>query len=252
MTEAQQVAWVITFLRGDAAVWWAGIRTNRTIDTFEKLKTELTTRFVGPNAFELLCADLEGRTLVSFTKFEAFRAWFVEVVSAMRSFAPAGRMWGENVLIDRLTLCLRGTLYHEGVVLDPVARERPTTLEHALRLLDERHRVLLMRGQAYGKEGKAAGDKPKPSPPGKPKSTNGPAAPKGQEKKRDRQSKGRLPFDEHIAQMHGLDLALVRARLKDPTGVCAVCGQTGHKVASCPAHRRVREESKAKRARQEN
>jgi hypothetical protein len=141
--------------------------------------------------------------------------------------------------------------------MDPVARNRPSSLEHALQLLDEQHRVLLMRGQAHGKEGKSVGDEPKaPKKPDKPKGP-GPSAPPTKPKppktKGDRQSKRRnLPFDEYIAELHGLDLTAVRTKLKDPTGGCVVCGKPGHKVSACPVHRRLVDERKAKRPRPEN
>jgi len=72
-------------------------------------------------------------------------------VANMRLYAPTpDRMWAENVLVDCLLQAITGTLYYEAVVLDPATSCRPSTLLDAIRLLDARHHVLLIRKMDHG------------------------------------------------------------------------------------------------------
>jgi hypothetical protein len=119
MPEPQQVAWAASFLKGPAANWWATFRLSQELHSFAVLKDGLVHRFVGQNAFEIICADLEGKTLGNFPRYDNFKAWFVQTVAAMKAFAPPQRMWTDTVLIDKLLLCLQDTLYYEGVAVDP-------------------------------------------------------------------------------------------------------------------------------------
>lgn len=254
LPETQQVAWAASFLRGIAASWWAGFKLVSSNVTFDMLKTGLVHRFVGQHAFELLCADLEGKTMVaSFSKYENFRAWFVQTVAAMSSFAPSGRMWSDTVLIDKLLMCLTGSLYYEGVVLDPRTLTRPSTLSAALRLMDNRHDVLLMRGQAHEERAKkeksfvdvakagaskaAAAKRAAESDAAGPSGSASPPV-----KKRKEKQQYQLPPVDYIMRVHGLrNRAEVQRHIDDskkrpPVPLkCPVCDQ-GHYVTKCPRH----------------
>ena len=83
--------------------------------------------------------------------YDDFKSWFVQCVAALRAFSPRNREWRDDFLVDRLISALNGTLYYEGVVTDPATGERPATLLRAQQLADERHYVLLHRGQARTK-----------------------------------------------------------------------------------------------------
>ncbi len=245
LPESQQVAWISSFLKEDAATWWSGFRQGHPNPTFDDLKTGLVNRFVGPNPFELLCADLEGKTLKDFSKFDSFKAWFVQTVTAMRAFAPAGRMWSDNVLIDRLLLCLRDTLYYEGVVVDPRTRARPDTVAAALALMDERHLILVMRGQVQ----ECAKATPKaaivPAPSGKKPAAKrqGGASGTGPSDKDKGKKRARLPHVDYLMEVHPhLGRGQVQRHfeeLKKPGAhlVCPLCKEE-HYITKCPIHAR--------------
>jgi len=240
LPEPQLLIWAVTFLRGAAATWWAGEKFSTSISTFSELRKGLVTRFVGTQPFELLCADLEGRNLSSFPKFASFKSWFGQTVSAMRAFAESGRMWQDTVLIDKLLLCLEGTLYHSGVVVDPSTRQRPTSLADALRLLDERHAILLMRRESQDDKGKVSAPKPQPAPK-RPAtgdaSTSGAsgktAAPPGK-----RAKTARLPLQEYIRsicpQLRAADVERHMANGKAGKPLSCLLCQGAHFVTKCP------------------
>ena len=256
MPEPQQVAWAATFLKGPAASWWATSRLTMEIHSFDQFKDGLVQRFVGNNAFELVCADLEGKSLKTFPRFDIFKAWFVQTVAAMKAFAPPRRMWTDTVLIDKLLLCIKGTLYYEGVVVDPVTRMRPDTFAQAIDLLDKHHDVLLMRGQAHEDKGKAAaggstsyadaakagqgkdsgkGKRPMGADAGKSK-------PDPKRTKADSSKEGFLPLDQFIMKTHGLRNAKeVQQHIEDSKAKpakpleCVLCGKD-HFVTKCKRH----------------
>jgi len=265
LPEAHQVAWAASFFRDEAATWWSEFKASHPDPTFDMLKLGMVRRFVGHNPFEMLCADLEGKTLSDFAKYESFKAWFMQTVSAMRSFAPADRMWNDTVLIDKLLLCLRNTLYYEGVVIDPLTQVRPSTLAAAIGLTDARHTVLLMRGQAhvvrpltYSGAAKAGGAAAKAGATGG--SRAGPATPKssGVGNKRTRfnspgagpsgvgnakgQKRARLPPADYLTEVHPhLSREVVQRHIdnsKRPGArlICPLC-KGEHYITKCDRHR---------------
>jgi hypothetical protein len=224
--------------------------------SFQQLKAGLVQRFVGQNAFELTCAELEGKVLTNFPGFDSFKAWFVQTVAAMKAFAPSERMWTDTVLIDKLLLCLRGTLYYEGVVADPITRLRPNTLTDALCLLDKQHEVLLMRAQAYEGKGKApmvptyadkvkapaAGAGTKRASEAEPSPSGSGAQHAGAAKKA---KKDRLPLMQWLLELHGLrDQRAVKAHIEDSRArppvplKCPLCSKD-HFITKCESHKRV-------------
>ena len=151
MEEAQSVFFASQLLRGSAKTWWSSWAKASTCTTWKELRDGLTLYFVGPQPFELLCKELSTKSLKDFSRYEGFKAWFTGTVTNMRVYAPTpDRMWAENVLIDSLLLALTDSLYYEAVVVDSVTSSRPSTLGDALRLLDDRHHVLLKRKAAHG------------------------------------------------------------------------------------------------------
>lgn len=254
LPEPQLLIWAVTFLRGEAATWWAGEQSSTPILTFSDLRNGLVIRFVGTRPFELLCGDLEGRKLSSFPKFAMFKSWFGQTVAAMRVFAESGRMWPDSVLIDKLMLCLEGTKYHSGVVQDRTTLLRPTSLSDAFRLLDDRHSTLLMRGESQDDNPSPAAPRtgtppaaPKP-PPGKPKrpaavdaSTSGGSARTTTPK---RAKVARLPLREYIGsvcpRLDGtvIDRHMADGREEKPL-TCPLC-RKGHFITKCPAFEKAK------------
>lgn len=93
-SEAQHVAWVVTFLRKSSAQWYATHRVTQAVTTFAQLKDGLTHHYVGPVAFEILCAELGSRTLKAFARYETFRSWFTQTVTATVTARPRLRPTG--------------------------------------------------------------------------------------------------------------------------------------------------------------
>jgi hypothetical protein len=151
LAEAQAVQWALQYLSGVALQWFLGYQNVHELVTFDILLHVMAADLVGPNAFDLLVADLQDKTLHKqhFATFEQFKAWLLRTVNTMRVFAD-GRMWPDYVLVDRLIVMLVHTKYHEGVSKDPETGRRPSTWSRALTLLDMRHNVLLNLGQAHG------------------------------------------------------------------------------------------------------
>ena len=260
LTAERGVGYAARFLRGDAQSWWLGWNGRDSCTTFEQLRAGLTARFVSADPFEVLCDELKRKTLVSFSTYDAFKAWWVQTVAAMRSYAEAGRMWPDTVLIDQLLLALRGTLYHETVVVDPESRVRPATLEHALRLMDDRHRVLQARQQAHGQtKGKASGDVAMPTAPAEFKAGSRRADKRAEKRKRQQGDKAEssgtaaaaaaangsgggkqtpqrehLPKAEYLAKKFKIKQSLVEARLAE--GTCVKCGHKHTFSGPCPTN----------------
>jgi hypothetical protein len=157
---ADAVAWATAHFSGAASDWWLSYEGRVGCASFSSLLQAITARFVGADAFDLLAGNLMVQTLSSFPTYDAFKAWFSSTVAAMRVFASEGRMWGDNVLVDRLVVAMIGTRYHEGVVLDPDTNARPTSLDRALLLLDKHHNLLRGRRQEHGVERTILGEDP--------------------------------------------------------------------------------------------
>jgi hypothetical protein len=159
----------------------------------------------------------------------------------------------DNVMIDKLLLCLRKTLYYEGVVIDSHSGCRPASIAAALTLLDKRHDVLSYRGQAHEGKGKAPMTAPSPKPPGQLKrpgaGTPGPssAAPPGKKAK---------TLDPHIylsglhniapARMAELKQSIADRNAGRPTR-CLLCGGP-HFLTSCARHTQQLADNRAARA----
>ena len=151
MEEAQSVFFASQLLRGAAKLWWSSWAKASTCVTWKEFREGLTLYFVGPQPYELLCKELGAKRMLDFSRYEGFKAWFTSTVANMRLYAPnPDRMWAENVLVDCLLQAITGTLYYETVVLDPATSCRPSTLLDAIRLLDARHHVLLIRKMDHG------------------------------------------------------------------------------------------------------
>jgi len=118
LTGALAIKWAASKFRGAAADWWNGYAQQASIETFDQLLQAAALGMVGPDSFDVLVKDWTTRVMSSFKSYEQYRAWVVRTVSAMRTFGD-GRMWGEVQLVDRLITQVAGTLYHEGVVVDP-------------------------------------------------------------------------------------------------------------------------------------
>jgi hypothetical protein len=257
LTQARGVEYAVRFLRGDAQNWWLGWNARLSCVTFSQLRAGLTDRFVSTNPFEILCAELKRKNLEHFTTYDAFKAWLVQTVTAMKSYAEPGRMWPDTVLIDQLLLALRGTLYHETVVLDPETRTRPTTFEHALKLMDDRHRVLQARQQAHGpkspeksseetwktvamrgREGKrkekADGKRKMRSDSAPRRDSDAPESSNGARKRAGRTAPAeeRLPLDQYLAKKFGVTEALAKTRRE--AGKCAGCDKKHDYRQACP------------------
>ena len=152
LDESQSVLFAAQLLKGDALQWWGAWPMSESCTTMATLRDGLTARFVGSDPFGLLCQELESLSLANFSKYDSFKASFVQTVTAMKAYAPSpDRIWPDNVLIDKFLLSLKDTLYYEGVVLD-ASGQRPLTLDDAIVLCDARHDVLLNRGQALGEQ----------------------------------------------------------------------------------------------------
>jgi len=241
----KRIPWAVRFLRADAQSWWNGWPDAGTCHDFAALREGLTHRFVGVDPFELLCADLRKKTLVSFPAYDGFKAWWVQTVASMRAFAAAGRMWPDTVLVDQLLLALRGTFYHESVVVDPDTRQRPHTLDEALRLMDDRHRVLQIRNQAHGQFPKStpSGDIPQAATRsagrrrgGRDRGTPSKTADGGDNRKRsadrhaqerqmqDKKARGAYkPKAEYLAEKYRVDVPTATQRIR--AGACVGCGK---------------------------
>lgn len=261
LSEEKVVLFAAQLLRGPALLWWTSWSEAPSCTTWSLFRIGLTTRFVGNDPFGLLCSHLEGLRLSKFSRYESFKASFVQTVASMREYAPEGRMWPDMVLVDKLLIALRGSMYYEGVVLDPRTGARPSSFAEAIVLMEAQHDLLLNRDQALGqksnsevpetsamaerrkttdrrkgdwkgkgnfrgKDGKSSsqGDAGKQADKGKGKRpTNAPEdGGKGKKQK---------PLDEHYAQKFGISREVAAARVA--AGECAKCGKTGHNWKSC-------------------
>ena len=256
LEERNTVLFAAKHLKGPAQTWWNAWSEKDSCTTMMDLREGLTIRFVGPNPFELLCEELEDLRLVKFGKFETFRATFVQVVAAMRSYAPSeDRVWPDTVLIDKLLVALSGTKYWEGVVLDPQTNHRPNTFEEALSLCDAQHAVLLHRKEALGQRSdKRQSVTETPNPP--PRKQDGGKGRQDKRRKRDgddRQGRGhekrtntggeanKRETMEKFMKKFGLSEEVVLHRMEKvkhkgkDVYPCMKCGRPDHRYVSCTA-----------------
>ena len=248
LDDRQTVLFAAQHLKGPAQSWWNTWANVGTCATITSLREGLTTRFVGHNPFELLCEELESLHLNKFQKFETFRANFAQVVAAMKAYAPSeDRIWPDTVLIDKLLVALSGTLYWEGVVLDPHTKKRPESFEAALELCDSQHTLLLQRKQAHGERAKPHQTDPKPDKPSKPgkqdsgkhrKRTHGGANEHGRpnDKRQDTgKEKKSGSLCERFMKRFDLPKETVEHRMKlvDGKYPCMKCGALGHDFHDC-------------------
>lgn len=177
-TGKSAITWTVTHLEGEASSWHRTWPLRQSCSSFPTLLRGLAHRFVGNRPFQMLATDLRSRTLRDFRTYDKFKSWFEDTVAAMQFFAEEepGSMYADNVLIDTLLAALQDTLYAEGVLFDPDTKLKPMVLDRAMLLLDDRHRVLQVRGQEHGR--KRPGD-PLPAQPNQPRRTTQQDSPGG-------------------------------------------------------------------------
>jgi hypothetical protein len=255
-------------LTGAAAEWFAPFVAESgtaPFPTLSALQAAMTATWVGKDPYDLLSADLYSRTLVSFSSWTEFRAWFVRTAAGLRECNPAGREWTDVPLVDRFIAAVNGTRYYEGVVTDPDTGERPATMQRTLHLADERHNVLLHRNQAYDKRAKSGGVGKGGSGgggPGGDTSGGGGAGGSGggqggghsgggknrgkgagskakllpnkkpTKKTGDRAGPGPVSMAQRLAKHCGVSPELAAQRMEK--NVCVKCGQPGHRSMQCP------------------
>jgi hypothetical protein len=152
--EERQVAFVADHFVGDCALWYQGYRESREragnpIATFGDLLAALIDHYVGLDPFPLLNQALISIKLTNCDTYTAFRTRFEQICYAHRSVAPEGREWPDTTVVDVFLGALHHTKYYENVCVDPDTRSRPTTVQQALRLADERHRILTNLNQGW-------------------------------------------------------------------------------------------------------
>lgn len=160
-TEALSVKWATQWFASEAKLWWAShVNVHGNCTTWSGLQKALIDRFVGQDATALVLKELGSKTLSNFSSFEDWHAWFDSTVQTLRAVEPADERSPDHVLIAMVLQQMQGTLYREGVAVDPTTNAKPKTLARALHLLMAHHRVLDGRSQAHTQ--KRAADKPTP------------------------------------------------------------------------------------------
>lgn len=254
------VSWAATSsFDGEARVWWLGYAGKDKLQSLDQLLTEAATYLVGPDVYELVVGDFIAKKLTSFRTFESYRVWLKRVEAAMRALARDGRVWGDTVLVDLLIKQVEGTLYHEGLVVDPATLTRPNDWSRALQLLDDRHRVLLGRSQAHNqlslrdmpplgdgkgkgkdKERRPAGTDDRPRkrlvPKGGAGTSGGAADPKERERAREE-------MFTRLAEIYKANVDTIRRRFTQQQ--CLACNSKEHSHKHCPKGKRLRAEHAA-------
>ncbi len=149
LSGSDAVQWAASKFTGKAKDWWLGYQHRSSLTSFDELLRTMASALVGPDAFDILVADLQRGSLRHHHTYDEYKAWLTRTVNAMRVFGGV-RMWPERQLAGQVVQHLRGSLYREGVVEDPDTHDRPATYARAVDLMDARHRTLTNRMQAHG------------------------------------------------------------------------------------------------------
>jgi uncharacterized membrane protein YgcG len=152
--ELSQCRWAVSHLRGKAqAKMFATLHADPdACSTFAKLQSVLIEQWIGSDPVDVIRGDMRSVVSIGDKRFKSFAdviSFFTSSVSVLKQLAPAGRLPNDAQLVDEFLLILKGSRYHEGVVLDPDTKLRPATLARAIKLAEDYHITLCNKNQGY-------------------------------------------------------------------------------------------------------